>query len=112
VSPTPRIKVVWELKVFDPEGAKFAQELQVPLRLVEVVYLLSLVAIDGVSRAVKHDTRAHTPSCRQLARVNARMWDQLPVNCEPKRKYTPFFLYMAGASICSGKRCVVEVTLV
>jgi hypothetical protein len=51
VSPTPRMKVVWELKVFEPEVAKFAHELQVPLRLVDVVYLLSLVAT-WVSRAV------------------------------------------------------------
>jgi hypothetical protein len=45
------MKVVWELKVFEPEVAKFAHELQVPLRLVDVVYLLSLVAT-WVSRAV------------------------------------------------------------
>ena len=32
------MKVVWELKVFEPEGAKFAHELQGPLRLVDVVY--------------------------------------------------------------------------
>lgn len=44
MSPTPRMKVVWELKVFEPEGAKFAHELQGPLMLVDVVYLLSLVA--------------------------------------------------------------------
>lgn len=45
--PTPRMNVVWELKVFVPAGAKSAQALQGPLRFVAVLYLLSFVATDA-----------------------------------------------------------------
>lgn len=52
----------------------------------------------------------HHPA--EVSQSKLGLGDGIPVNCEPNMKYTPFFLYMAGASICSGKRCTVEVTLV
>jgi hypothetical protein len=45
--PTPRMNVVWELKVFVPAGAKSAQALQGPFRFVAVLYLLSFVAAEA-----------------------------------------------------------------
>jgi hypothetical protein len=53
---TPLIEttdVVWELKVFDPVGAKVFHDDQGPLRLVAVEYMLSFGAVLSQLKLVK-----------------------------------------------------------